>query len=47
VHSGADLVPLPEVVDGFAEIGQAKRSAWVRRQRLGDRLPPRFAEVEA
>jgi len=40
-----DLVPLREVLDGYAELAQGRWAAWVRKQRLGDRLPANFAEV--
>jgi hypothetical protein len=44
-HRRVALTPLAEVLDGFADLGQSKWSAWVRKQRLGDRLPSTLAEV--
>lgn len=44
-HRGADVVPLSVVLEGYAAIGQARWAAWVRKLRLGDRLPSRFADV--
>lgn len=44
-HRDVDMVPLSAVLDGYAEIGQVRWAAWVRKLRLGDRLPSRFAEV--
>lgn len=44
-HRGAEVIPLSVVLDGYAEIAQARWAAWVRKLRLDDRLPSRFAEV--
>lgn len=46
-HRGVELFPLARVLDGFADIGQAKWDAWRRKQHLDDRLPPSFVEVLA
>ena len=44
-HRNATLTPLDEVLAGYAEIAQSKWSAWVRKQRLTDRLDQDFASV--
>jgi hypothetical protein len=44
-HRNADLIPLSEVLTGYAEIAQDRWRAWVRKQRLDDRLPEHFAMV--
>jgi hypothetical protein len=44
-HRNADLIPLSEVLTGYAEIAQDRWRAWVRKQRLDDRLPEDFAMV--
>jgi hypothetical protein len=44
-HRGATMMPLSEVLHGYAEIAQARWAAWVRKLRLDDRLPSRFAQV--
>jgi hypothetical protein len=44
-HRNATLTPLDEVLAGYAEIAQNKWSAWVRKQRLTDRLDQDFASV--
>lgn len=46
-HRGAELRPLAEVLDGFAEQAQDRWWRWVRKFRLDDRLPEPFAEVLA
>ena len=38
-------VPLVDVLEGYAQIGQARWAAWRRKQRLDDRLPERFEDV--
>jgi hypothetical protein len=45
VHRQAQLAPLREVLDGYAELAQARWRAWRRKQRLDDRLPERFDEL--
>ncbi|WP_158882237.1 nucleotidyl transferase AbiEii/AbiGii toxin family protein [Amycolatopsis anabasis] len=44
-HRGAEPASLAESLPGYADLAQARWSAWRRRQRLEDRLPARFAEV--
>lgn len=44
-HRQAPLEPLGEVLDGYAELGQARWRAWRRKQRLDDRLPEQFSEL--
>lgn len=41
-HRQAPLAPLSEVLDGYAQLAQARWRAWRRKQRLDDRLPERF-----
>lgn len=43
-HRGAQLSPLAEVLDGYADLGQARWLAW-RRRSNSDRLPESFADV--
>lgn len=40
-----ELTSLGEVLEGFATIAQSRWAAWVRGQRLEDRLPMVFADV--
>ena len=40
-HLGAGAVPLDDVLDGYAEIAQAKWAAW-RRRNQSDHLPEQF-----
>jgi predicted nucleotidyltransferase component of viral defense system len=44
-HRRVQLVPLTEVLAGYAEIAQERWAAWRRRQRLEDRLPEQFQDV--
>lgn len=44
-HRGVEPQALRSVLDGYAEIGQARWAAWRRKQRLDDRLPDGFADV--
>jgi hypothetical protein len=44
-HRGVDRFPLGDVLDGYADLAQTRWVAWVRKQRLGDRLPSDFQEV--
>lgn len=44
-HRRADLYPLAQVLDGFANLAQSKWRVWRRRQRLDDRLPEDFSDV--
>lgn len=39
------LISLSDALDGYADLAQTRWAAWVRRQRLLDRLPIEFAEV--
>ena len=43
-HRGAQLSQLAEVLDGYAELGQARWVAW-RRRSNSDHLPDSFADV--
>lgn len=43
-HRGAQLSPLAEVLDGYAELAQGRWAAW-RRRSNSDHLPESFAEV--
>ena len=43
-HRGADLSPLAEVLDGYADLGQARWIAW-RRRSNSDHLPESLAGV--
>lgn len=43
-HRGAVLAPLDDVLDGYAEIAQAKWAAW-RRRNQSDHLPEQFGVV--
>ena len=40
-----DLTPLRELLNGFADLAQPRWAAWVRKQKLGDRLPTQFVDV--
>lgn len=42
-----DLMPLTDVLHGYALLAQARWEAWRRRQRLDDRLPGSFTEILA
>jgi hypothetical protein len=44
-HQGVELVSLARILDGYGDIGQARWTAWKRKQRLEDRLPEQFAKV--
>jgi hypothetical protein len=44
-HRNVTLTPLDETLAGYADIAQNKWSAWVRKQRLTDRLNQDFARV--
>lgn len=44
-HREVKLRLLQEVLVGYAELAQGRWAAWVRKQRLGDRLPILFADV--
>ena len=44
-HRQTPLAPLSEVLDGYAELAQARWRAWRRKQRLDDRLPERFDQL--
>jgi hypothetical protein len=39
------LISLRDALDGYADLAETRWAAWVRRQRLLDRLPIEFAEV--
>lgn len=38
-HRGAAMTPLSDVLAGYVELAKIRWAAWVRKQRLGDRLP--------
>jgi len=42
-----DLMPLTDVLHGYALLAQARWEGWRRRQRLDDRLPGSFTEILA
>jgi hypothetical protein len=42
-HRAAVLSPLSDILPGFGELAANKWSAWVRKHRLADRLPPSFS----
>jgi Nucleotidyl transferase AbiEii toxin, Type IV TA system len=44
-HRRTALIPLDEALDGYVEVAQGKWRAWIRKQRLTDRLPEEFAIV--
>ena len=44
-HRGANLRPLAEVLDGFADQAQGRWRTWVRKWQLDDRVPEHFGEV--
>jgi predicted nucleotidyltransferase component of viral defense system len=44
-HRQANMILLSDALDGFAALAQARWSAWVRRQRMQDRLPLDFSEL--
>ncbi|WP_293766670.1 nucleotidyl transferase AbiEii/AbiGii toxin family protein [Sporichthya sp.] len=44
-HRGARMAPLGVLLASYRAIGQTKWVAWVRKQRLTDRLPENFADV--
>lgn len=44
-HRNATLQPLLPELDGFPELAQRKWAAWVRKQRLSDRLPQSFEQT--
>jgi hypothetical protein len=46
-HRRVALVPLAQVLNGYGQIGQAKWSAWRRKQLLEDRTPAQFPELIA
>ncbi|NQW73729.1 MAG: nucleotidyl transferase AbiEii/AbiGii toxin family protein [Actinobacteria bacterium] len=46
-HRGVGLTPLADVLQGFPQIAQVRWAAWIRRQRLDDRLPGSFADLLA
>lgn len=46
-HRGVGLTPLAEVLQGFPQIAQVRWAAWIRRQRLDDRLTGAFADLLA
>lgn len=46
-HRGVPLVPLPQVLDGYGDIGQAKWAAWRKKQLLDDRTPEQFSDLIA
>lgn len=44
-HRGANLRPLAEVLEGFADQAQGRWRTWVRKWQLDDRVPEHFGEV--
>jgi hypothetical protein len=44
-HRGVTLQPLLPELDGLAVLAQRKWAAWVRKQRLDDRLPHSFEQT--
>jgi hypothetical protein len=44
-HRQVVLAPLTTVLAGFADIAKTRWTAWVRKQRLSDRLPDALADV--
>lgn len=44
-YRNAPLVPLKEVLNGYAPLAQARWSTWRRKNRVEDRLPPAFGAV--
>lgn len=44
-HRSTTLQPLLPELDGFPELAQRKWAAWVRKQRLDDRLPQSFEQT--
>jgi hypothetical protein len=44
-HRQVNLVPLSQVLDGYAPLAQQRWTAWQRKHRLDDRLPERFEQV--
>lgn len=44
-HRGVETRPLREGLDGYAEAGQTRWTAWRARQHLDERLPAQFAVV--
>ena len=46
-HRGARPQPLSDALDGYADLAQTKWSAWIRKQRLNDRLPNAFGQALA
>jgi len=45
MHRGVELTALEDVLEGYADIGQAHWAVWRRRQQLEDRLPDEFQAV--
>lgn len=46
-HRAAHLQPMSQALNGYSLIAQVRWAAWVRRQRLDDRLPKDFAALLA
>ena len=44
-HRGADVRPLRDILDGYAELAQTRYRRWRDRQHLQDRLPDQFSEL--
>ena len=44
-YRDAQLQPLSQILDGYADLGQRRYEAWRTRQQLQDRLPERFADL--
>lgn len=45
LHRKVDLLPLEQILDGYASLAQSKWAAWRRKYRLDNRLPESFASV--
>lgn len=44
-HRAVAVEPLAKVLEGYGDLGQSRWAAWVRKQRLTDRLPREFGAV--
>jgi hypothetical protein len=46
-HRQTLLMPLSQALIGYSQLGQGRWAAWVRKQRLAERLPTGFSEILA